>query len=284
MASDSSGCPLRHRLVGAARPPARKVADDTTTDSRRARRDLAWRERRRGLGGAGASRCGDGVALGAAVCGRAAVDRRRAARLPAHMAPSLRQDRRGLGGRGGACAGRRVWVSRGACRLRACHAGGISELHRAALRALHRRRRDPRHRQRARHAGHEHRDPGARHGDREHRRHDGCCDDPDPAAAQGQCRAAAQRACRRVLHHPGRQCRRGADAARRPAALRRLPARRRLFLDRAASVAADGHRGGAASDGLCRRRHVPLPPRAARPTIRPTRRRGCAFSAASISC
>ena len=52
-------------------------------------------------------------------------------------------------------------------------------------------------------------------------------------------------ACRRVLHHPGRQCRRRADAARRPAALRRLPARRRFLLARSASVAADGHRGGA---------------------------------------
>ena len=54
-----------------------------------------------------------------------------------------------------------------------------------------------------------------------------------------QCRAAAQRPCGGVLHHPGRQYRRRADAARRSAAVRRLPARRRFLLDRAASLAAD---------------------------------------------
>ena len=54
--------------------------------------------------------------------------------------------------------------------------------------------------------------------------------------------APPPRARDRVLHHPGRQCGRRADAARRSAAVRRLPARGRLLLDRAASVAADAHR------------------------------------------
>ena len=54
-----------------------------------------------------------------------------------------------------------------------------------------------------------------------------------------QCGAAAQRPRRRVLHLPGRQYRRRAVAARRSAAVRRLPARRRFLLDHAASLARD---------------------------------------------
>ena len=85
--------------------------------------------------------------------------------------------------------------------------------------------------------------------DRKPRRHDRRGDDPDPAADPRQCRTAAQRPCDRVLHHPGRQCRRRALAARRSAAVRRLPARRRFLLDDAASACADR----AASRGLCSR-------------------------------
>jgi Na+/H+ antiporter NhaD/arsenite permease-like protein len=46
-----------------------------------------------------------------------------------------------------------------------------------------------------------------------------------------------QRACRRLLHLPGVEHRRLADAAGRSAAVRRLPARRRFLLDDAAPVA-----------------------------------------------
>ena len=46
-------------------------------------------------------------------------------------------------------------------RVRACDAAGVSELYRAVVRALRGRRRHSRHRQPARHAPRQHRDPGA---------------------------------------------------------------------------------------------------------------------------
>ena len=107
----------------------------------------------------------------------------------------------------------------------------------AAVRALRGGGRHPRHRQPARHA--------ARSIPRSSR------SAPRIASVVGTTGAAmilvrpllranaarlAQRACGGVLHLPGRQYRRRAVAARRSAAVRRLPARRRFLLDHAASL------------------------------------------------
>ena len=121
--------------------------------------------------------------------------------------------------------------------------GGISELHRAAVRALHGRGRHPGHRQSARHARDQYRHAGVRHSDRQHRRHHRRRDDPDPAAAareRGRARSNAHVVVFFIIlvANVG-----GAlTPARRSAAVRRLPARRRFLLDRAASVAADRDR------------------------------------------
>ena len=72
----------------------------------------------------------------------------------------------------------------------------------------------------------------------------GAVDAADPPAAAGQRRPAAQGPRRRLLHLPGGQHRRRADAARRSAAVPRLPEGRQLLLDDHAPVQRDA---GAAS-------------------------------------
>ena len=66
------------------------------------------------------------------------------------------------------------------------------------------------------------------------RRDDGRLDAADPAAAADEPRAQAGRAHGRLLHLPGLELRRLPDAARRPAALPRLPRRRAVPVDAAA--------------------------------------------------
>ena len=76
------------------------------------------------------------------------------------------------------------------------------------------------------------------------RRHHRRRHDPDPAAAARQCQPAAQRARGGVLHHPGRQCRRRADAR---SAIRRCSS---------ASCAASSSSGPRSTCG-CRQRSSP---------------------------
>ena len=174
--------------------------------------------------------------------GHACVDRERAAAVPEILASPLWQDRIRLE-RADARGSRGVLRNPGrGRRLRARDARGISELHRAAVHALRGGRRNSRHRQSARHAPRQHGPACARDRDGEPGRHHRRRHDHDPPAAAGQRGAHAQGARRRVLHHSRRQCRRRTQPAGRSAAVRRLPARRRLLLDRAASVAADADR------------------------------------------
>ena len=91
----------------------------------------------------------------------------------------------------------------------------------------------------------QHRDARARHADGKRCRDDRRGDDPDPPADPRQRRAQAQCPCRDLLHHPGRQCRRRADA--------RSAIRRSSSASCAASTSS-GPRGISARDRLrCRR-------------------------------
>ena len=132
-------------------------------------------------------------------------------------------------------------------RLRACDAGRIYELHHPAVLALHRGRRHLHHRQCRRQALEQ------------------CAVLAFGTAIasivgttgaamvlvrpliRANANAHAQRPRYRVFHFPGGQYRRRAVAARRPAAVRRLPARRRFLLAGGASLARDlaGRRAGA---------------------------------------
>ena len=76
-----------------------------------------------------------------------------------------------------------------------------------------------------------------------------------------QRQPAVQRPCRHLLHFPGVQHRRLADAARRPAAVRRLPARRRLLLDDRESLARDAVRRRRGAARLPGHRHRAASPR-----------------------
>ena len=107
---------------------------------------------------------------------------------------------------------------------------------------------------------------------RKPRRHHRRLDDPDPAAHPRQRRPRLQRPYRHLLHLPGLEYRRLADAARRPAAVRRLPQGRRFLLDaRRISVEDDAARrrhrcwrSSSSSTGICtsakRAMHHPLDP------------------------
>ena len=182
--------------------------------------------------------------MGAALHRSAPVDRPRPAARSAHLASPLRQDRRVLGGDRGARHRHRLRPGSGGGKLRPRHPRRIYELHPAALRALCGGGRHPRARQSLRHAARQYRHAGARRGDGELRRHDRRCDDHDPPADPRQRPAPLQRACLRVLHFPRRQYRRRAEPARRSAALRRLPARRRFLLDHRTSPRGDACRHG----------------------------------------
>ena len=172
----------------------------------------------------------------------------------AAMARALWQDRRRVGGArlGPACVGlRRLDGRRG---TRACTDRRVPQLHRVAVCALYGRRWHRWSRNTARNAACKHRTARIRDQHCKHRRHDRRGHDPDPPGDPRQCAAQAPRARNRVLHHSGCQCGRRTDAARRPAAVRRLPARRRFLLDCAASLAADHNcrRGGARHLLRCR--------------------------------
>ena len=117
-----------------------------------------------------------------------AHDRDRAAAVPENLAPPLRQARLRLGRADARAAGRALRPADRGRRLRARDAGRISELHRAAVRALRGRRRHPGDRQPARHAARQRRDPRLRHADREPRRHHRRGHDPDPPAHPRQRR------------------------------------------------------------------------------------------------
>ncbi len=126
----------------------------------------------------------------------------------------------------------------------AAHAAArVRAVHHPAARAVHDHRRPARAHQPAGHALLQHRHPRLRHLPRQLDRHHRCRDAADPPAAARQRLAARQDARRGVLHLPGRQHRRLADAARRSAAVPRLSQGRRLLLADARDVFADA--GGA---------------------------------------
>ena len=106
------------------------------------------------------------------------------------------------------------------------------------LALVHGRRRHSRPRQHPRRAGHQHDPARDRHRARQLHRHHRRLHGDDPPGHARQRRPAAQRARDRLLHLPGLEYRRLAHAARRSAALPRLPARRRFLLDHHAPAAA----------------------------------------------
>ncbi len=189
------------------------------------------------------------MAVGAAIHRPIIVDRRRAAFGAEALAGPSRQDRvrverarhHSIGG-----ALRRSYSVDGVV---PCDIGRIFKLHHPAYSTLRGDGRNTGHRQSARHAARQHRRPGVRDRDRQHRRHHWRGHDSGQAAAAGELGAASQCARGRILHLSSRQYRWRAVAARRPAAVRRLFARRRFFLDHDASVAADRIDGG---DRACR--------------------------------
>jgi hypothetical protein len=175
------------------------------------------------------------------------------------MAPPLRQGRRRLRARlpRAVC----LAVRRGHRSLaRRAHAGGrVHTLHPVADRAVHRDRRYSHQGQCARDAGAQHRVAGGGHGHGERDGHDGRVDAVDPTAAARQRFAALPRTRGRVLHLPGGQHRRFADAAGRPAAVPRLPQGCGLLLDHQGDAAANAGVGGRAAGGLLPARQLVLP-------------------------
>ncbi len=235
------------RTLAALLSPADHDRDRCAITGSRAGGGAGWRRARLGLGHA--------------VCWHSAIDRARAVAVSENLAHALWQDRRWLGAADLIADHPGLWLADRAGGGHSRAARRVSQLHRAAICAVHGVRRHSRHRHHARHAAAQHHAAGARHRvcqlDRHHWRRDGA----DPAADPRQYRAPAQCPRHRVLHHPGRQCRRCAVAAWRSAAVRRLPARRRFLLAAAAALAADPDRGWHPADGVL----------SARPLVRPSR-------------
>ena len=197
-----------------------------------------------GLRGRGtrAARRLDVAVVGAALCRPAPVDCHGAAAVPPCLGASLRQDHGALGSTGGGAAGRGLRRPRGRRSRAAYRAHRIYVVHHPAVRAVHHFGRYPPCRQHPWHAAGQCRTAAGRRHSRLHHRNDRRLDDPDPADPARQRRQAVQCPCRHLLHFPGVQHRRLADALGRSAAVRRLPARRRLFLDNDEPLARDAVR------------------------------------------
>ncbi|MBP1620630.1 MAG: hypothetical protein H6Q02_1397 [Acidobacteria bacterium] len=196
--------------------------------------------------------------VNAAVRRHAAVDRPVPAARPALLAPPLPEGVGGVGARFPRPLPRRL-PRAGARRGAPRRPGRLRPVPDPARRAVHDRRRHPRPRHPARFAAGQRRDPRDRHRDRLAGRHDRRRDAADPPAAARQPGAAAPRSHRGLLHLPGRQHRRLADAARRPSVVSRFPPRRAVLLDPAA-VAGDAAGRGAPARSLPRARHLLLAP------------------------
>src|SRR2546422_882107 len=141
------------------------------------------------------------------------------------------------------------------------HGGGVRLVHRPPRRPLRDLRRDPHARRPPRDAAGELHVPRDRLRARVFHRYDRRLDAPGPRTPADQSRAHARQAHGHLLHLPRLEHRWHADAARRSAALPRLPAGRALRLDLSAlaALAPDGRR--AARDVL-RVGHAPLHARA----------------------
>ena len=137
---------------------------------------------------------------------------------------------------------------------------GVHPVHHRPVRALYGRRRHLRARQPARHAAAQHGAAGDRHGPGGLDGHDGRRDADDPARDPRQRQPQAQDACDRVLHLPGRERRRRAHAAGRPAAVPRVPEGRGLLLADQAPAGADDRALRAPVAGVLPARLVLLPP------------------------
>ena len=200
------------------------------------------------------------LAVGTAVRRPPAHHRHRPAAVSPHLARPLRQARLHVERADDRAARRDLWRADSARCVRARDAGRIHGLHRAAVCALRCGRRHPDHRQSARDAAGQRHDPECRRIVGQHRRHDRRGDDPPPAAHSRQFVTAAQRPRLRVLYFSGGEHRRCTNADRRSAAVRRLPARRRLLLDDAQH--AGRNRGGRRprADDLPADRSLVLPP------------------------
>ena len=212
--------------------------------------------------------------LGIALRRHPSVDRPLPASGAACLGTPSGQDRRPVGLAGPRSHGARLRAVDGDPCSRPYGAPRIHPLHPPAARPVHGRRRHSRARQHPRRAGHQHDPARDRHRARQLHRHHGRVHGDDPSGHARQRRSAAQRSRDRLLHLPGVEYRRLAHAARRSAALPRLPARRGFLLDHHAPAARDAFRERASACALLRGRPGDLQKGRTRPARSDSRQSG----------